>query len=84
MRGADRLLERPDVVDLFAGTLADPTSISPSLHTHAAEQLPWFEVLDDLPRYAVSSRGTAPMRYGPRSAPPEWFATAQARRSSGT
>jgi hypothetical protein len=75
---------RPDVVDLFAGTLADPTSISPSLHTHAAEQLPWFEVLDDLPRYAVSSRGTAPMRYGPRSAPPEWFATAQARRSSGT
>jgi hypothetical protein len=60
---------RADVIDLFAGTLADPTSVSPSLHTHAQEQLPWFEVLDDLPRYAQSSYGTMPMRHGPRGTP---------------
>jgi len=58
----------PDLVDLFAGTLTDPTRLSPSLHTHADEQLPWFEMLDDLPRYAQGSRGQTPMRYGPREA----------------
>jgi hypothetical protein len=36
--------------------------------THADEQLPWFEMLDDLPRYAQGSRGQTPMRYGPREA----------------
>jgi hypothetical protein len=51
-------------VDLFAGTLTDPTRLSPSLHTHADEQLPWFEMLDDLPRYAQGSHGQTPMRYG--------------------
>ena len=54
----------PDLVDLFAGTLTDPTRLSPSLHTHADEQLPWFEMLDDLPRYAQGSHGQTPMRYG--------------------
>ena len=54
----------PGLVDLFAGTLTDPTHLSPSLHTHADEQLPWFEMLDDLPRYAQGSHGQTPMRYG--------------------
>jgi hypothetical protein len=53
---------------LFAGTLTDPAHLSPSLHTHADEQLPWFEMLDDLPRYAQGSRGQTPMRYGARGA----------------
>ena len=55
-------------MNLFAGTLTDPAHLSPSLHTHADEQLPWFEMLDDLPRYAQGSRGQTPMRYGPREA----------------
>jgi hypothetical protein len=50
----------------IAGTLTDPAHLSPSLHTHADEQLPWFEMLDNLPRYAQGSRGQTPMRYGPR------------------
>jgi hypothetical protein len=66
---AYRTERRPDIVDLFAGTLADPVFVSPSCHVHAEEQLPWFEVLDDLPRYAQSSRGATPLRHGPRSAP---------------
>ena len=53
---------------LFAGTLTDPAHLSPSLHTHADEQLPWFEMLDNLPRYAQGNRGQTPMRYGPREA----------------
>jgi hypothetical protein len=58
---------RPDVVDLFAGSLSDPASVVPSGHVHAEEELAWFDVLDDLPRYAQSHRGVTPMRYGPRA-----------------
>ena len=61
----DKLLFRRE--DLFAGTLTDPAHLSPSLHTHANERLPWFEILDDLPRYTQGS-GQTPMRYGPREA----------------
>ncbi len=64
VRLLDKLLFRRE--DLFAGTLTDPAHLSPSLHTHADEQLPWFEMLDNLPRYAQGSRGQTPMRYGPR------------------
>ncbi len=60
---ADR---RPDVIDLFAGSLSDPTPLAPQLHVHAAEQLPWFEVLDGLPRYSGSRLEDAPIRHGPR------------------
>jgi hypothetical protein len=66
---AYRTERRPDVVDLFAGTLAEPASVSPSCHVYAEEQLPWFEVFDDLPRYAQTRSGTAPLRHGPRNAP---------------
>jgi hypothetical protein len=58
--------QRPDIIDLYAGTLSDPSTLAPQRHVHAAEQLPWFEILDELPRYAGSSRADAPMRQGPR------------------
>lgn len=63
---AYRTERRPDVVDLYAGTLSDPSCVVPSSHVHAEEQLPWLEVLDDLPRYAQGQRGAEPMRHGPR------------------
>jgi hypothetical protein len=47
---------------------ADPAAIAPRAHVFAAEQLPWFEVLDDLPRYAGSLRDAALLRRGPRPA----------------
>lgn len=58
---------RPGVVDLFAGTLADPASVAPSCHVYVEEQLPWFEVLDDLPRYAQTRREATLIRRGPRA-----------------
>jgi len=58
----------PDEVHLYAASLSDPTHVVPSRHVHAEEQLPWFEVLDDLPRFAASSRGGAsPIHIGPRT-----------------
>jgi hypothetical protein len=57
---------RPDVTDLYAGTLSDPSALAPQCHVHAVEQLPWFEVLDDLPRYPGSRLTDDPIRHGPR------------------
>ena len=57
---------RADIVDLYAGTLSDPSIVSPSGHVYAEEQLEWFEIADDLPRFAKGSRGATPVRYGPR------------------
>jgi hypothetical protein len=57
----------PDEVHLYAASLVQPDRVSPSRHVFAEEQLPWFEVLDDLPRFATTSRGGAsPLRVGPR------------------
>jgi len=57
--------KRPQIIDLFAGTLSDPAKLTPQCHVHAAEQLPWFEVLDDLPRYARTGSSAEPIRRGP-------------------
>ena len=61
-----RTERRPDVVDLFAGTLAEPATLTPECHVHSIEQLPWFEVLDELPRYPGSRWGDGALRHGPR------------------
>ena len=56
-----------DEVHLYAASLLDATAVSPSGHVFVAEQLPWFEVFDDLPRFAATSRGAvSPVRMGPR------------------
>jgi hypothetical protein len=56
----------PDEVHLYAASLADPSDVRPSRHVFAEEQLPWFEVADQLPRFAADSRGAQPVRYGPK------------------
>jgi hypothetical protein len=54
-------------VDLYVGTLDDPTAVVPTYHAYVAEQLPWFETADMLPRYARGqSGGDPPVRHGPR------------------
>ena len=60
---------RPEQIDLYAGTLEEPAAAAPTCHVQVAEQLPWFEMVDSLPRYERSRRGTAPVRYGPRFTP---------------
>jgi len=57
----------PEEVHLYAAALADPSQLVPTRHVFVEEQLPWFEVADDLPRFATTSRGGAkPVRSGPR------------------
>jgi hypothetical protein len=63
---AERL---PDEIHLFHGTLDDPGAVVPTAHVHAEERLPWFEVHDDLPRYAQGGRGKSPTGYGPQLRP---------------
>ena len=43
---------------------SDPSALAPQCHVHAVEQLPWFEVLDDLPRYPGSRWGDGPCATG--------------------
>ena len=38
----------------------------PDYHANVAEQLPWFETTDALPRYARGKTGNTPVRTGPR------------------
>ncbi len=58
----------PDEVHLYAASLAEPHNVRPSRHVFVEEQLDWFEVHDDLPRYATTSQGGAkPIRHGPKS-----------------
>lgn len=57
----------PGEMHLYAASLLQATGVAPTRHVFAEEQLPWFEVDDDLPRYATVSRGgAAPIRTGPR------------------
>jgi hypothetical protein len=49
------------------GTLADPAAWPPTGHSYVKEQLPWFEVSDHLPRYAITAgKGAKPVHLGPR------------------
>jgi hypothetical protein len=57
----------PNQVDLYIGTLDNPSAAVPAYHAHVAEQLPWFETADMLPRYARGKQDNAPVRHGPRS-----------------
>jgi hypothetical protein len=51
-------------------SLLDPNDASPRCHVFVDEQLPWFEALDDLPRFATTGRdGASPVRIGPRKKP---------------
>jgi hypothetical protein len=58
---ADRIA---DEIHIHAVSLEDPSKARPDRHVFVAEQLPWFEVADDLPRYAATSRGNEPIRFG--------------------
>jgi hypothetical protein len=58
--------EKNNQVDVYIGTLDDPSAVAPTYHAHAEEQLPWFEVADALPRFAQGSIGKQPVRHGPK------------------
>ena len=65
---ADRF---PGEVHLYIGTLADPARFAPRVHINAGEQLPWFEVADELRRFEkLGGKGVEPLRRGPRAIAP--------------
>jgi hypothetical protein len=41
---------RPDIVDVFAASLTDPSQFRPAFHDYWSEKLPWISVDDSLPR----------------------------------
>lgn len=58
----------PGFIDLYAASLEPDVVVEPEFHVYCNEQLPWFEVHDDLPRYGGSiSSGKPPVRKGPRN-----------------
>ena len=57
---------RNNQIDIYLATLDDPAAIVPTYHVFTEEQLPWFEIADNLPRYARGKTGNEPVRHGPR------------------
>ena len=57
----------PGEVHLYLGTLEHPEKFVPTGHVHAGEQLPWFEVQDELPRFEkLGGKSAKPARHGAR------------------
>jgi len=48
-------------IHLYLATLDNPESFTPTHHVFAKERLPWFDVDDDLPRFAETSLNATPM-----------------------
>jgi hypothetical protein len=64
--GSPIAYENKDEFALYACTLEDPTGVVPTFHSWTAEQMPWLEIADVLPRYAHGSHNATPVSYGPR------------------
>ncbi len=59
----------PDEIHLYVASLDDPAALQPEFHVYVGEQLPWFEVQDELARYKAGSTNHEPMRFGPKPNP---------------
>ena len=55
--------------ELRIGTFDDLAKVTPTYHCFAAEQLPWIEIADALPRYSHSVKNAMPVGYGPPQDP---------------
>jgi hypothetical protein len=56
----------PREVHLFHGTLEQPSQWPPTGHAHIGERVGWFDVHDDLPRFAkTAGKGAQPVKKGP-------------------
>ena len=56
----------PGEVHFHLGSLDDPTKAPAKMHVFAEEQLPGFDLADELPRYAETDKEGPPLRHGPR------------------
>jgi hypothetical protein len=64
--GSPIAYENSDEFALYACTLEDPAQVMPAFHSWTAEQMPWLEIADTLPRYEHGSHNAAPVSCGPR------------------
>lgn len=59
----------PGEVHFHIGSLDNPALVVPAAHVHVAGQLPGFDPVDDLPRFAGGDgRTSKPLRVGPLNA----------------
>jgi len=56
----------PDEVHVLAGALSDPGAARPQAHIFVAEQLPWFDAADALPRFEQTRKDAKPIGHEPR------------------
>jgi len=56
----------PDEIHVLAGALSEPGAARPQAHIFVADQLPWFDCADELPRYEQTRKDAKPIRHGPR------------------
>ena len=50
---------------IHLSTFEEPEALMPTGHSFYSERLPWFDVVDELPRHAGFVAESEPMRYGP-------------------
>ena len=50
--------EGPDQLELNVVTLDDPSDMAPGHHIWTSSRLPWFETVDQLPRYEKERKGS--------------------------
>ncbi len=43
------------LVSFSIATLSDPTAVAPRVHMCVADELPWFAIADELPRFPGST-----------------------------
>ncbi len=62
--GSSLFAEKPAIgmVHVRLGTLTDLPSLAPQVHAYVGSKVPWFEITDGLPEYALGSTlgGTVP------------------------
>jgi hypothetical protein len=51
----------PGEIHLFVASFAEPGALTPEIHVHAGEQLPWLHLGDGLPRFATTPREGPPL-----------------------
>jgi hypothetical protein len=57
----------PGEIHFHLGSLEDASAFVPTAHTWVSDQLPWFEVHDELKRFAgAGKKDGPPVRVGPR------------------
>jgi hypothetical protein len=53
------------ILEIHISTFDTPELLIPTAHAFYPERIPWFDISDDLPRYAGFAEEGKPLRHGP-------------------